>query len=148
MHRNVSDLYDFTIGATDTDIGLVEEFYFDATDWLVRFIAVNTGGWLNARRVLIPPFSIDHIDWTGRFIETPLTRQEIRNSPSRDGEERPLLGSRALSGFAIAACVATGTLATSMTSLSTTQAGRFAMWRSTREWWPGKKVLLLPHRIQ
>ena len=97
MHRNVSDLYDFTIGATDTDIGLVEEFYFDATDWLVRFIAVNTGGWLNARRVLIPPFSIDHIDWTGRFIETPLTRQEIRNSRSRDGEERPLLGSRARS---------------------------------------------------
>ncbi len=55
MQRSINSLAGFTIGATDGDIGKVEEFYFDDTTWTVRYMIVKTGGWLTGREVLISP---------------------------------------------------------------------------------------------
>ncbi|MGD9000637.1 MAG: PRC-barrel domain-containing protein, partial [Granulosicoccaceae bacterium] len=42
----------YTLLAVDGEIGNVEEFYFDDETWAVRYLVVNTGGWLMGRRVL------------------------------------------------------------------------------------------------
>lgn len=88
MLRSANDFSDFSIGATDGDIGQVEEFYFDDEQWTVRYIVVNTGGWFHASKVLISPLSVGKADWTGRYIETALTRAEVKESPRVD-TERP-----------------------------------------------------------
>lgn len=88
MLRSANDFGDFSIGATDGDIGQVEEFYFDDEHWTVRYIVVNTGGWFHASKVLISPLSVGKADWTGRTIETALTRAEVKGSPRVD-TERP-----------------------------------------------------------
>ena len=88
MLRSANDFDDFSIGATDGDIGQVEEFYFDDEHWTVRYIVVNTGGWFHASKVLISPLSVGKADWTGRYIETALTRAEVKESPRVD-TERP-----------------------------------------------------------
>jgi hypothetical protein len=84
MLRSANDLKDFSIGATDGEIGRVEEFYFDDKQWTVRYIVVNTGGWFNVRKVLISPYAVDGTDWNGRTIETALTREEVMESPRID----------------------------------------------------------------
>lgn len=81
MLRSSNELKDFSIVATDGDVGQVEAFCFDDKEWTVRYILVNTGGWLHARNVLISPLSISTVDWIGRGIVTDLTRAEVRASP-------------------------------------------------------------------
>ena len=49
MLRSMKDLHGFTIGATDGDIGTVQEVYFDDVDYTVRYLVVDTGGWLFGR---------------------------------------------------------------------------------------------------
>ena len=50
MLRNVKDLHGFTIRATDGEIGTVDQFYFDDETWAIRYLTVETGGWINSRK--------------------------------------------------------------------------------------------------
>jgi uncharacterized protein YrrD len=44
---------DFAIRATDGELGTVDDIYFDDETWAIRYLIVDTGGWLGGRRVLI-----------------------------------------------------------------------------------------------
>ena len=90
MLKSANDIVDFPIGATDGEIGRVEELYFDEERWTVRYIVVNTGGWFTERKVVISPLSVERVDWTGRYIDTPLTRREVKDSPKIDTEQAVL----------------------------------------------------------
>ena len=63
MLTNAIDLKGFVIRATDGELGTVEELYFDDETWAIRYLTVETGGWLGDRQVLISPISIVHADW-------------------------------------------------------------------------------------
>lgn len=75
MLRSSNELRDFSIAASDGDIGQVEAFCFDDREWMVRYILVNTGGWLHPRKVLISPFDIGSVGATARGITTDFTRE-------------------------------------------------------------------------
>jgi uncharacterized protein YrrD len=83
MLRSTKELTSFGIRGTDGDIGSVDDLFFDDEKWVVRYIVVNTGGWLG-RRVLISPMSFGAIDWAGKTIELTLTKDRIRHSPDAD----------------------------------------------------------------
>ena len=55
MLRNVSQITGFAIRARDGEIGTLEHFYFDDESWAIRYLAANTGDWLNGRFVLVRP---------------------------------------------------------------------------------------------
>lgn len=84
MLRNTRDLQGYAIQATDGDIGEVDDFYFDDDDWTVRYLIVDTGGWLNGRRVLISPLAIGHPDWLGQRLPVSLTKAQVEESPDID----------------------------------------------------------------
>ena len=44
--KSVVQLQGGTIRATDGEIGKVDQFYFDDETWAIRYLVVNTGGWL------------------------------------------------------------------------------------------------------
>jgi uncharacterized protein YrrD len=44
--------------ASDGEIGKVKEIYFDDDRWVVRYLVVDTGGWLTRRHVLISPHAV------------------------------------------------------------------------------------------
>ena len=69
------------IWATDGEIGTVDQFYFDDESWAIRYLVVQTGGWLGGRQVLISPYSIVHADWQARRLEVALTKRQVENSP-------------------------------------------------------------------
>lgn len=63
MLRNVTDLEDYGIGATDGPIGHVKDFYFDDEVRVICYLVVETGHWLASRKVLISPIAIGKPDW-------------------------------------------------------------------------------------
>jgi hypothetical protein len=83
------DLRGFTVGATDGDIGKVEEFYFDDESFTVRHLVVDTGGWLGGRKVLISPRALRDIDWSGKRVNAALTKAQVETSPAID-TDRPV----------------------------------------------------------
>jgi hypothetical protein len=54
--------------------------------WMVRYILVNTGGWLQPRKVLISPFAIGSVDARARGIRTDFTREEVKKSPKIEAD--------------------------------------------------------------
>ncbi|WP_339494345.1 PRC-barrel domain-containing protein [Pseudomonas sp. RA_105y_Pfl2_P56] len=84
MLRSMRDLKDYTIAATDGDIGEVKDFYFDSEAWVIRYFVVETGAWLASRKVLITPLSIQDADWTQRRLHVALTKDQVKNSPGID----------------------------------------------------------------
>ena len=84
MLTNAAYLKDMVIRATDGDIGTVDQFYFDDQAWAIRYLTVETGGWLGDREVLISPISIVHADWQAWRLEVALTKLQVKNSPGID----------------------------------------------------------------
>ena len=79
--RRAKDLRQLTIQAADGEIGNPEAFYFDDSNWAVRYLIINTGSWLLGRRVLIAPAAVKFIDDPTQSIRVGLTREQVRNSP-------------------------------------------------------------------
>ena len=84
MLTNAKDLKGFVIHATDGKIGTVDQFYFDDDTWGIRYLTVETGGWLDDRRVLISPFSVVSADWKAKRLDVALTKKQVENSPEID----------------------------------------------------------------
>jgi len=81
---NATHLKDMVIRATDGEIGTVDQFYFDDEAWVIRYLTVETGGWLGGRQVLISPISVVHTDWQARRLDVALTKLQVKNSPGID----------------------------------------------------------------
>lgn len=84
MLRNANDLHDFTITATDGDLGTVEHLYFDDDSWAIRYLTLETGGWMGGRHVLISPYSVDDADWPAKRLHVALTKKQVEDSPDID----------------------------------------------------------------
>ncbi len=87
MLRTMKDLHGFTIGASDGDIGSVKDFYFDDVSYTVRYVVVDTGGWLSGRQVLLSPIAFRAMDWEHRRITAALTKAQVEKSPDIDTEK-------------------------------------------------------------
>ncbi len=81
MLRSGNDLRGLTIRATDDEIGKVDQFLFDDGSWTVRYMVVNTGGWLLKELVLISPRSIENVAWEEGRVEVSLTRAQVESAP-------------------------------------------------------------------
>jgi len=87
MLRNLKDLTNFTISATDGEIGNIKDFYFDDDKWVVRYFVVETGGWLDSRKVLISPISVQHPDWSAQTLPVSISKEQVKNSPDFDSDK-------------------------------------------------------------
>ncbi|MGA3213805.1 MAG: PRC-barrel domain-containing protein [Terriglobales bacterium] len=84
MLTNATFIEGLTIQATDGQLGTVEEFYFDDESWGIRYLTVDTTGWLGGRRVLISPISIVRADWQAKRLDVALTKKQVEDSPNID----------------------------------------------------------------
>jgi len=81
MLRSLNDLERYKVKATDGDIGHAVDFLFDDERWGVRYLVVETKGFIDARQVLISPISIANADWAIKVIHLALTKDKVKNSP-------------------------------------------------------------------
>ena len=81
MLTNTRNLKGLAIRATDGELGTVVQFYFDDETWAIRYLTVETGGWLGGRQVLISPISVVHADWEAKCLDVALTKFQVEHSP-------------------------------------------------------------------
>ena len=81
MLRSIYNLIGFTIGATDGEMGKVKNFYFDDETWEIRYLIVETGGWLSGRKVLISPVALKTPFWDAESFPVNLSKEQVKNSP-------------------------------------------------------------------
>lgn len=84
MFRSLKELIGYTIHAADGEIGRVYDFYFDDHAWTVRYLVVDTGGWLSGRKVLVAPIALDTPKWESKTFPVRLTKEQVEKSPSID----------------------------------------------------------------
>jgi PRC-barrel domain protein len=84
MLRNTNQLKGLTIHATDGELGTASELYFDDESWAIRYLTVETGGWLGGRQVLVSPYSILRMDMEARRVDVALTKKQVADSPKID----------------------------------------------------------------
>jgi len=81
MLRKVKQVCGDKFASLDGEIGHVKSFYFDVQNWAVRYIGVETGGWLTSRQVLIPPDATQPGSAPGNVLTVSLTRKQIESGP-------------------------------------------------------------------
>jgi hypothetical protein len=87
MLVNTTILKGLAVQATDGEIGVVEQFYFDDETWAIRYVIVDTGGWLGGRRVLVSPISVLRADWKARRVDVALSMKQVEFSPDINTHE-------------------------------------------------------------
>jgi len=87
MLQNIKELLGFVVEGTDGSIGRIHDLYFDDRDWTIRFLVVETGTWLEGRKVLISPVAINETDWVRRLLPASVTREQVKNSPDIDTQK-------------------------------------------------------------
>jgi hypothetical protein len=89
MLHNLKQIIGHKLAASDGTIGHVKDFYFDDKTWAIRYLVVDTGGWLTGRKVLISPYSFRNLDYDGHVLSVSLSKKQIENSPPID-TDRPV----------------------------------------------------------
>jgi hypothetical protein len=84
MLRSIQKLEGFRILAENEKVGALEEMYFDDAKWVVRYLVVNTLGWLGRRKALISPYAVRSIDGHSHAIYVNLSRGQVEGSPGID----------------------------------------------------------------
>lgn len=82
--RSITAVTGYHIHASDGEIGHVEDFLVDDTDWSIRYLVVATTNWWHGKKVLISPWSAEKIDWRTGMIDLGVRRQAVKDSPQYD----------------------------------------------------------------
>jgi sporulation protein YlmC with PRC-barrel domain len=84
MCRRLHGMIDYSIRATNGDIGKVVDFYFDDANWIIRYMGIKTGQWLSGHKVLISLTTLDKTDWESKTFSMNLTCAQVNDSPDID----------------------------------------------------------------
>lgn len=84
MLSSASELLGYQLIAKDGDLGVVDDLYFDQSDWVLRYLVVNTENWMPGRKILVSVHLLEKINWAAEKIPLELTQEEVRKSPEID----------------------------------------------------------------
>ena len=82
MLHKTSKMHGLHIHATDGEIGHIDDFLIEESDWGVRYMVVDTSNWIGGRWVLISPAVVTTVDSAFGKVNVSLTRDQIKSSPS------------------------------------------------------------------
>lgn len=89
MIHSLDEMKGRVVVAPDGEIGTIADLYFDQDGWTLRYLLVDTGEWLEGRRVLISPDALQDAGEDDDLVWVNVTREQVAQSPNVD-LERPL----------------------------------------------------------
>jgi hypothetical protein len=75
-------IYGAAIEALDGPVGTLAGLLMDEPTWAVRYLTVETGEWLPRQRLLFSPAALAEKNWYAQLARVPMTRQDIKDSPT------------------------------------------------------------------
>lgn len=82
--RSTKEMVGYHIHAKDGEIGHIEDFLIDDTNWRIRYIIVDTRNWWPGKKVLISPNWIKDISWANSEVVVDVVREKVKSSPEFD----------------------------------------------------------------
>jgi hypothetical protein len=82
--RSTKEVTNYNIRAKDGEIGHVYDYVVDDENWVVRYLAIDTGKWLPGKKVLVSPQWLESVSWSDGEVATNLTRDQIQGGPEYD----------------------------------------------------------------
>lgn len=79
--RSARDVIGYHIRGSDGIVGTVDDFLIHDEGWSIRYLLVDTGGWLPGRKVLIAPPWVGNVSWDTEEVQVQMTRDQIEASP-------------------------------------------------------------------
>jgi uncharacterized protein YrrD len=86
MLTSFSELKGQSIQATDGEIGSVHDVMFEGDCGAVRYLVVDTGGWLFGRKVLVSVYALNESASPG-ILSVDMTKEAIKDGPTLESEE-------------------------------------------------------------
>jgi hypothetical protein len=147
MLHKVRDLQGDWIHAEDGAVGSVDDLYFDAEGWDVRYLVVNTRRWIPGGKYLVSPIAIDRDQPFERGdIRVELTREQISRCPTV-ADEANLRSSVEVLGCGIEALDGEiGSVADLVIDDETWEITDVLV--DSRDWLPGRLLLISPEVIE
>lgn len=82
--RSTEKVIGYNIKALDGEIGKIEDFLMEDSNWKIDFMAIDAGSWLNEKKVLISPKWIKEIKWATDEVIINASIEHVKNSPEYD----------------------------------------------------------------
>ena len=82
--RSAIEVMNYSISASDTDTGRVDDIIIDDSNWVIRYLAVDTGIIMPDRKVLINTEWIESVSWEKECVYIDLTHEAVRECPPYD----------------------------------------------------------------
>lgn len=79
--RSLEEVRKYSVEGLDDSVGRVDDFIVDDQEWIVRYIVIDTGGFLQKDRVILAPGWVDRIDWGSRTAFFDLKKEVIEAAP-------------------------------------------------------------------
>lgn len=79
--RSIKAITGYHIHASDGEIGHVEDFLVEDSNWSIHDLVVDTKNWWPGKKVLISPRSIREIDWMGNMVKLDIDRERVKDGP-------------------------------------------------------------------
>ena len=164
MLRTSSELIRYDAEATDGRIGSVKDLLFDDQSWKIRFLVIDTGGFLIHHKVLVDPCNVSDLKFPEETVLFNLGKDDIESSPGlwtsppvsqQSGQELSpaetidphLRSSNEVCSYSISASDGEMGKLHGLIIETSTWTVRYLI-VDTGEWLMGKLVLLPPHVIQ
>lgn len=82
--RSTGNVTGYKIHTTDGEIGKVVDYIIDDTNWKINYLVVESGSWLDSRKVLLAVQWIKEVNWENSVVVVSVTTGEVKNSPQFD----------------------------------------------------------------
>lgn len=82
--RSTDEVKGYAIHTTDGQIGEVDDFIVDDSNWKISFLVVDTGTWLNRDKVLLSTKWITGVKWDNSVVIVNISTDAVQNSPAYD----------------------------------------------------------------
>jgi len=87
--RSTKEIIGYSIHATDGEIGKVVDYIIDDSNWKIILFVVETGSWLDSRKIILPIKWIKELNWENSTVVVNVTTNSIKDSPEFD-DSRPI----------------------------------------------------------
>lgn len=87
--RSTAAINEYRVQSGTDTIGYVADFIIDDRNWYMDYAVIETGDWLDGRRVLLDRSLIQRADWKAQSIYVTVSREKIAEAPQFK-EHQPL----------------------------------------------------------
>ena len=85
FNRSIDDIRGSSVyGPNDEKLGKIDDVIFDSNTGQIRYLVVDTGGWLKSRRFLLPPDELQASTTHDNDFAVSMTKAQIEQFPSLD----------------------------------------------------------------